>query len=40
MTEPWAEEQAQHLYALFYDEIGLCGCGTPTAAIGMIGLPA
>lgn len=33
---PWTEDQARHLYALFYDEIGLCGCGQPGAAVDLI----
>lgn len=33
---PWTEDQAQHLYGLFYDQIGLCGCGHPAAAVALI----
>ncbi len=36
MTGPWTEDQAAHLQLLFYDQIGMCGCGQPGAALDTV----
>lgn len=35
MTDTWTADQARHLYALVYDDLHLCGCGQPHAAIDL-----
>jgi len=36
VSDTWTKGQAQHLYALVYDDLHLCGCGQPDAAIDLI----
>lgn len=35
MTSPWTADQLSHLDGLFYDEMSLCGCGSPYWAIDL-----